>query len=254
MRLLLHQVWNAPIPTQEREIIVVESNSTDGTRDIVKRFVDEKNRLTPGAMKLILQEKPKGKGNAVREGFEAVTGDIILIQDGDLEYKVEDYPILLEPILAGRTKFVLGSRHLAAGTWKIREFEHSPFKSVLLNFGGVFFHTFFNVLYGQSLTDPTTMFKVFERRCIDGLYFESNRFEFDFELVAKLIRAGYSPLEVAVSYTSRGFEEGKKVRIFRDPIRWLGAILKFRFSRLYVTKPVCQKNSSLIAPSSEIGT
>lgn len=233
VRKLLHEVWNAPVPTQGRELVIIESNSTDGTREIVQTFVQEKNAIEPGSVQLILQEKAKGKGFAVREGFKIATGDILLIQDGDLEYRVEDYPSLLQPILEGRTEFVLGSRHLAAGHWRVRSFEEDPGKSAFMNLGGVLFHALFNIVYGQKLTDPTTMFKVFKRSCLNKLKFESNRFEFDFELVAKLIRAGYIPFEVPVSYNSRGFEEGKKIRIWRDPFRFVWAILRFRFVNIY---------------------
>ncbi|MGK5086321.1 glycosyltransferase family 2 protein [Bdellovibrionota bacterium FG-2] len=210
VQTLLNRVWLQELPRGlEKELIIIESNSTDKSREIVQNFA--KTHEQTGTVKLILQEVGKGKGNAMKEGFAAATGDIILIQDADLEYDVADYPALLDPILDGHANFVLGSRHLSAGSWKIRKFEGNPFKAALLNFGGVFFHALFNLLYNQSLTDPTTMYKVFRRSCIGNTKFVSDRFDFDFELVAKLIRKGNSPLEVPVSYTSRGFEEGKKV-------------------------------------------
>ncbi len=230
---LLDSVYGQEIPLPAKEMIIVESNSTDGTREIVKTFVSNHPDSSAVTVKLILQETAKGKGHAVRAGLEVATGEIVLIQDGDLEYDMNDYPSLIQPILDGRTRFVLGSRHLAASTWRIRKFEHDALKAAFMNLGGLFFHTFFNVLYGQRLTDPTTMFKVFERSCVQRLHFEAERFDFDFELVAKLIRSGSLPLEVAVSYTSRGFEAGKKIRIFLDPFTWLRAILRFRFSKLY---------------------
>lgn len=225
---LLFSVWAQPISI-DKELIIIESNSTDGTRALVKEFAQEKNRVTPGVVTLVLQDRPKGKGFAVRQGLEKATGDIILIQDGDLEYDVKDYPQLLQPIIDGKASFVLGSRHLSASTWKIRSFAKDKFKAVFMNLGGALFHSFFNVVYRQKLTDPTTMYKVFEKKCLKGIHFESNRFDFDFELVAKLIRAGYTPLEVPVSYKSRGFDEGKKIRVFRDPFAWIWAIVKFRF-------------------------
>ena len=143
---LLKQVWEQPVLNLEKELIIVESNSTDGTRQIVSRFVKEH----PAGMKLILQPKPCGKGNAVREGFSAATGDIILIQDGDLEYDPKDYPLLVQPIIDGRADFVLGSRHLAAGSWKIRKFASSPLRSFVMNLGGIVFHGLFNLLYRQQ--------------------------------------------------------------------------------------------------------
>ena len=228
---LLHQVWEQPLEL-EKEMVIVESNSSDGSRDIVKKFAQEKDALAPGSVKLVLQERPRGKGSAMREGFAHATGDIILIQDADLEYDVKDYPAVLAPIVEGKTAFVLGSRHLSAGSWKIRKFEGAFIKAQFMNLGGALFHGYFNILFGTHLTDPTTMFKVFRRDCLEHFTLKANRFDFDFELLGKLIRAGYPPLEVPISYVSRGFEEGKKVRIFRDPPMWMWMILKTRFTPL----------------------
>ncbi len=226
--ILLHRVLEQPILGLEKEMVIVESNSQDGSREIVMAFADR----FPEQVKLILQKEALGKGHAVRQGLQAATGDIILIQDGDLEYDVKDYPSLLQPILDGKAQFVLGSRHLSAGSWKIRKFKESRFASSVLNLGGKLFHGMFNLIYRTSLTDPTTMYKVFKKSCIQNLTFDSNRFDFDFELVAKLIRSGFIPLEVPISYVSRGFEEGKKIHVFRDPFTWVWAILKFRFCRV----------------------
>lgn len=232
VRELLDRVWNQPVFDLRRELIIVESNSTDRTRETILRFAKEKSCDEHVLVKLVFQDVARGKGNAVRAGLKEAVGDIIVIQDGDLEYDVRDYPALIEPILAGRTDFVLGSRHLSAGSWKIREFERNPWRAFLLNLGGIFFHAMFNLLYSVRLTDPTTMFKVFRRSCLKGINLISDRFDFDFELLGKLIRAGYTPLEVPVTYRSRGFGEGKKVRIFRDPPTWLWAMTRFRFGEL----------------------
>lgn len=231
--VLLNRVWGTQIDGITKEIIIVESNSTDRSREICSEFVERHQNATGDSIQLHLQSAPLGKGFAVREGLAKATGDIVIIQDADLEYDINDYQFLIKPITEGKADFVLGSRHLAAGNWKIRKFNKSPVKSTLFNIGGLLFHALFNRIYGQNLTDPTTMFKVFRRSCIEGLRFTSNRFDFDFELVGKLIRAGYNPLEIPVSYFSRGFEEGKKTRIFRDPLTWTRAILWHRFSPLY---------------------
>lgn len=232
VRQVLDQVWGQDTLSLEKELIIVESNSSDVSRAIVEKFTIEKNAVTPNAVKLILQPRPRGKGCAVREGLEAATGEIILIQDGDLEYDVRDYPVLLEPLLSGKCDFVLGSRHLSAGSWKIRKFGKNRIRSSLMNLGGVFFHALFNFIYGTELTDPTTMYKIFRRSCLKDFDLIANRFDFDFELLGKLIRSGHPPLEVPVNYVSRGFEEGKKVRVFRDPLTWVLAILRFRFCPL----------------------
>jgi len=226
---LLRRVLEQPIPGLEKEVVIVESRSTDGTREKIQKFLMDYSH-SGVKVKLILQESPCGKGHAVREGLQSVTGDIILIQDGDLEYDVRDYPTLLDPILQGKAELVLGSRHLGVGHWKIRRFEENQVKSALLNLGGVFFHSFFNLLYQQRLTDPTTMYKVFRTDCLEGIVLQANRFDFDYELLGKLLRKGYQPYEVPVSYVSRSFKEGKKIRVFRDPWTWLIAIVRYRLS------------------------
>ncbi len=247
---LLNRVLSQPIPSQlKKEVIIIESNSSDGTREIVQKFVSEFQNTDSLNLRLILQNKALGKGNAAREGLKLASGDIILIQDGDLEYDTADYPQLIQPILDGHADFVLGSRHLSAGSWKIRKFEESPVKAFYMNLGGSLFHAFFNTLYRVKLTDPTTMYKVFLRNCIQGVSFECDRFDFDFELVAKLIRLGYVPLEVPVSYQSRGFEKGKKVNILRDPFMWLWSILKFRFKK--IKRHSRAENFALISQVSE---
>lgn len=228
---LLSRVWDVSLEGIRKEILIVESNSRDDSRLLVRRFAESRPKGSTDQCVLILEDSPKGKGHAVRRGLKAATGDIILIQDADLEYEVEDYSKLLAPILSKQTSFVLGSRHLDTG-WKIRAFDKHPWKASLMNFGGIFFHGFFNLVYSQKLTDPTTMYKVFRRECIQGLKFTANRFDFDYELLGKLIRAGHHPMEVSIRYSSRGFEEGKKISILRDPWTWVAAILKYRFSPL----------------------
>jgi glycosyltransferase involved in cell wall biosynthesis len=207
------------------EIIMVESNSTDGTRDIVLTYADHPR------VKLILEEKARGKGRAVRAGFARATGDVILIQDADLEYDLNDYDVLLAPIATGRQSFVLGSRH-SAGGWAIRKFSDQPLQALILNCAHWGFTLMINVSLGIWLHDPFTMYKVFRRDCLEGLTFECNRFDFDWELLIKLIRRGHRPIEIPISYKSRSFKEGKKISMVRDPITWIWALLKFRFRRI----------------------
>ncbi len=232
---LLDRVWKQPLPDAAKEIIIVESNSTDGSRELVEAFVARHADKPTPRIQVIYQPGPHGKGHAIRQGFAAATGDIVLIQDADLEYDTADYPDLLTPIIEGRTAFVLGSRHMGPDGWKIRKFEHGGLRPAFMNFGGVLFHGFFNALFNLHLTDPTSMYKVFRSDCLEGLEFSCNRFDFDYELLGKLIRAGFAPLEIPVSYKSRGFAEGKKIRMFRDPVTWIFAILKCRFTPLHLS-------------------
>ena len=204
--------------------MIVESNSTDGSRELVSKYEGDQ-RVT-----VVYQDEPKGKGAAVREGFRHVRGEVVLIQDADLEYDVSDYGLLLDPVRTGQADFVLGSRHVPGSP--IRVMANSRFLSRVVNSGHWVFLALFNSTYGVRLTDPFTMYKVFRVECIDGIEFVADRFDFDWELVAKLIRLGYRPLEVPVTYNARGFSGGKKVRLFRDPPTWVVACFRFRFSPL----------------------
>jgi len=209
----------------EIEIIIIESNSTDGSREIVQSYASHP-RVT-----ILLEEKARGKGHAVRAGFGHATGDIFLIQDADLEYNLDDYEELLSPIVTGRQTFVLGSRH-GQGGWAIRKFNDQPFHALILNVAHWTFTLMINASLGIWLKDPFTMYKVFHRRCLDGLTFECDRFDFDWELLIKLVRKGHRPIEIPISYQSRSFKEGKNISVFRDPLTWMRALVKYRFAKL----------------------
>jgi glycosyltransferase involved in cell wall biosynthesis len=213
------------IPGLPLEIIIIESNSTDGTRDIVLGY-----RGHP-RVKLLLEDRPRGKGHAVRAGLALATGGIVLIQDADLEYDLADYEILLAPILAGEQSFVLGSRHSRSG-FAIRQFGDQPVQAFLLNTAHWTFTLLINASCGVWLRDPFTMYKVFRRDCLEGLTLTCNRFDFDWEILIKLIRKGHRPLEIPVTYRSRSFKEGKKIRMIRDPLTWIVAWGKARFGPL----------------------
>jgi glycosyltransferase involved in cell wall biosynthesis len=208
----------------DKQIIIVESNSTDGTRELVAAFDGR-----PG-VSVLWQDRPRGKGHAVRAGLASATGDIVLIQDADLEYSVDDYDAVLRPLLNGEADFVLGSRHL--DHHRFRSFDGQRVLTKVINRGHWFFAGLVNALCGTQLNDPFTMFKVFRRRCLDGVHLRGNSFDLDFEIVIKLIRRGYVPVEVPVTYRSRSFQEGKKVRIYRDPWIWLWAAFRSRYGPL----------------------
>lgn len=223
----LCNVLEKQIDNLDIEIIVVESNSSDGTKEILLKYQNNPR------IKLIFEDKPRGKGFAVRIGLANATGDFILIQDADMEYDVEDYDALIEPLLSGRESFVLGARH-GGTTWKIRKFNEQVFSGFLLNVGHLFFTFLVNGLFNLRLKDPFTMYKVFRRDCLHGLTFECNRFDFDYELLLKLVIKGYRPVEIPVNYRSRSFAKGKKVSMLRDPFTWIWAIIKLR---LFKYKP-----------------
>jgi hypothetical protein len=225
---LISSVLNKSIKNLDREIVIVESNSTDGSREIIQNYEGR-----PG-IKIIYEEKPRGKGHAVRNGLDHISGDVILIQDADLEYDTDDYDALIEPILSGHKLFVLGSRH--TGDSKMRNFEDRKLLSTVFNFGQMLCTSLINVACGTNLKDPFTMYKVFHRECLYGLKLESNRFDLDWEIVIKFIRKGFVPIELPVNYSSRSFAEGKKIRPFLDPMLWIAALIKFRWGPLYSTE------------------
>jgi SAM-dependent methyltransferase len=245
---LLDAVLRKEVPGMDLEVIVVESNSTDGTREVVRRYADHPR------VKLVLEERPRGKGHAVRTGLAEASGDFVLIQDADLEYDLEDYDVLLEPLAAGREAVVLGSRHGGDAWWKMRQFERQPLLSAFLNLGHWVFTTLVNVLFRQHLKDPFTMYKVFRRDCITGLDFKCDRFDFDYELLVKMVRVGYRPIEIPVNYRSRSFKEGKKVSTLRDPINWLRALAWLRVTRIDPLAAVGRRAAAVpLAPPAAAG-
>jgi Glycosyl transferase family 2/Methyltransferase domain len=209
----------------EREIIIVESNSADSSRAIVRSFEDEP------IIRTVYQERPLGKGNAVRAALEVASGSIVLIQDADFEYDLEDYDALLEPILQRRASFVLGSRSLGLDDWKVRRYATSPVKSMLTNLAQVVFAKTFNLLYQQNVTDINTMLKVFRRECIQGTHLSGDGFNLDIELACKIVRNGFAPLEVPVNYVARGYDEGKKIN-FLDAYPSYLKLFRCRFGRI----------------------
>jgi glycosyltransferase involved in cell wall biosynthesis len=206
------------------EIIVVESNSKDNTKEILRGIEQELN------LKLIFQDKPLGKGSAIRLGMSQMSGDVFLIYDADAEYDPADIPKLLVPIEHGETSFVLGTRHEKGRSMRVM--DHHRIRPALMNFAHRFFTGLINMTFFVKLTDPFTMYKIFRSEVFSGVELTSNRFDFDWELVCKGIRLGCVPVEIPVFYKSRSFSEGKKIRFFRDPLTWILALAKFRFCSL----------------------
>jgi len=196
----------------ERELVIVDDGSTDGTRDLLAGLRDENDTV------VVFHERNLGKGAAVRTGFQHISGDIILIQDGDLEYDPADYPRLLEPILAGRTQVVYGSRLLAG----------SPVgMSVSHRIGNRLLTWAANALYGSSLTDLETCYKVFTREVAERLDLRAVRWGFDPEITAQILRLGYAIIEVPISYHGRAGADGKKIG-WRHGLTILGTLIRCR--------------------------
>ncbi len=226
LRTALDAIVAKSVAGWDIELIFIESNSTDGSRSIVETY-----RNHPRVI-LILEDKPRGKGHAVRAALARATGNFVLIQDADLEYDLNDYEKLLEPLASGERTFVLGSRHGPGDGFAMRKFDDQPFHAFLLNSAHWTFTLLIDISLGIWLKDPFTMYKVFRRDALNGLTLKCNRFDFDWEILIKLIRAGHRPIEIPISYQSRSFKEGKKIRMFRDPLTWIVAWAKARFGPL----------------------
>ena len=219
--ILVKKLLKLKIKRVKLEIIIVESNSNDGTRDDALKFKDNKN------IKLILQPKSNGKGNAVIEGFKHVTGDYVIIQDSDLEYDPSNFQAMLKPVLNKEAMFVIGSR-TKKGILRMRNFKDSKILSIIFNLLHIVLTTFFNIVYQKFILDPWTCYRLFPANLLKKIKFESQGFEFDTELICKLIRHGLNPKEIPIDYSSRSFEDGKKINVFIDGPKALIAILKYR--------------------------
>lgn len=195
--VLLEKVRRSPV---EKEIIVVDGASEDGTVELLRE-----QRKIPGT-RVIFQKQRRGRGNALKVGMRRATGDVIIFQDADLELDPNDYPALLEPILAGRADVVFGSRFLRG----------KPRMTFLQYWGNQVVNLAVNVLYwrelrGRRLTDVETCYQVFRRECLDGITIHNNRFAFTVELTAKLILGRWRIAEIPIAYFPRGKAEGKKI-------------------------------------------
>jgi glycosyltransferase involved in cell wall biosynthesis len=195
------------------EIVIVDDGSTDGTRDILKELESH------AGVHVIYHERNLGKGAAVRTGFDHATGQILLIQDADLEYDPRDYPNLLQPIEEGRADVVYGSRFLG-GPRKAMMFWHM--------IGNQLLTLATNLLYNAILSDMETGFKVFRAEVLQNVPLRSRRFEFEPEITAKVLKRGYRIYEVPISYNGREWEEGKKIK-WTDAPKAAWTLLRYRF-------------------------
>ncbi len=213
IREILQRVAATGLP---HEIIVVDDGSTDGTREILREL--EASGEIPN-LKVIYHERNQGKGAAVRTGFRHATGDVLLIQDADLEYDPEHYPVLLEPIQKGLADVVYGSRFLGAPRRPILFWNMVANKILTL---------VTNLLYNTILSDMETGYKVFKREVIENMPLHARGFEFEPEFTAKVLKRGYRVFEVPIAFNPRDYSEGKKIKA-KDGFIALWTLLKYRF-------------------------
>lgn len=207
---IIRRVFAVPLRTQ---LIVVDDASTDGTRDRLQQLQGDLG------FTLLLQPRNQGKGAALRRGFQEVHGDLVVVQDADLEYSPEEFPMLIEPICQGRADVVYGSRFL--GRHRVFLFAHY--------LGNRLLTLLTNVLYNTMLTDMETCYKMMRAEVIRSMTLRSNGFGIEPELTAKIFKRGYRVYEVPITYDGRGYEEGKKIG-WRDGVVALWVLLRYRFS------------------------
>jgi glycosyltransferase involved in cell wall biosynthesis len=195
----------------EREIIIVDDGSDDGTRDVLKQLGDS-------TVRVIMHDTNQGKGAAVRTGFAHAVGEYVLVQDADLEYDPEDWPRLLNPVMRGRARVVYGSRF--TGERRNMLFLHW--------IGNRFLSLVTNVLYNTTLSDMETCYKLIDRNLLNEMSLSANKFDFEPEITAKLLRRGVRIYEVPISYAGREFDEGKKIT-WHDGFAALWTLVKYRF-------------------------
>jgi glycosyltransferase involved in cell wall biosynthesis len=195
----------------DREILIIDDGSDDGTGHVLSQLGDS-------TVRVVVHPQNRGKGAAIRTGLQHVSGDLVLIQDADLEYDPEDWPKLLTPVLRGKAQVVYGSRF--TGERRNMLFLHWV--------GNRFLSLVTNMLYNTTLSDMETCYKLFDRRVINGIRLRATRFEFEPEVTAKVLRRGIRIYEVPISYAGREIDEGKKIT-WRDGLIALWTLVKYRF-------------------------
>lgn len=199
-------------PVEDIEIVIIDDASTDRTQELLKKVIE------PLVSKVIYHERNMGKGAALRSGFKAATGDVIVVQDADLEYDPHELALLMEPIMSGKADVVFGSRFMGGRPHRVVYFWHM--------LGNRFLTILSNVFTNINLTDMETCYKMFRAEVIKSINIKENRFGFEPEITAKIARGNYRIYEVGISYYGRTYDEGKKIG-WKDGIRAIYAILKY---------------------------
>lgn len=211
---IIQRVCQSPVP--DKEIIIVDDFSTDGTRDLLK------SKLESTVAQVVYQPRNYGKGFALKTGFHHATGDIVLVQDADLEYDPNEYPKLIEPIESDKADVVYGSRFQGGGPHRVVYFWHYV--------GNRFLTLLSNMLTNINLTDMETCYKVFRRDLIQSIEIEENRFGFEPEITAKIAKRRVRIFEVGISYYGRTYDEGKKIG-WKDGVKAVWCIVKYNLFR-----------------------
>ena len=214
IRAILHAVESAPVSGLVKEIILVDDFSLDGTRKILQEEVEGRN-----GVRIFYHDRNQGKGAALRTGIAKTTGDIVLIQDADLEYDPQEYPKLIAPILAGKADVVYGSRFAGGESRRVLYYWHSV--------GNKFLTTLSNMFTNLNLSDMETCYKVFRGEIIRNIPIEENRFGFEPEVTSKVAGQGCRIYEIGISYAGRTYAEGKKIT-WKDGVHAIWCILKYR--------------------------
>lgn len=216
LALLLDKVLAASTPRFDKQVVIVDDGSTDQSPAIAQKYVIEH----PGVIISIQLPRNRGKGAAVAEGFKRADGDILLVQDADLEYDPSDYAVLLAPFDGPDVQVVYGSRILGSSNRSYHRYY----------WGGRLLTWFTNLVYGSHLTDEPTGYKLFRRQAVDGVSLRARGFEFCPEITAKMLRRGFQIHEVPIHYFPRSFQEGKKIR-WTDGLVAVWTLLRLRFAR-----------------------
>lgn len=217
---VLESILKIKLPNINKEIIVVDDGSTDKTAEIIKKIAKNSKSIV-----FIQHEKNSGKGAAVQTGIKNATGDIVLIQDADLEYDPTDIPKLIKPIIEGKEKVVYGTRLRGAPVL----FGKNKTPLLLHFFGNKFLSLITSVLYGSSVTDMETGYKVFHKSALLGISLKAKSFDFEPEITSKILKKGIKILEIDIKTNPRGYDEGKKIRPVKDGIQALKTLIKYRF-------------------------